>query len=283
MATGIREVCGDEQLISFHPRGSGVSSWWFHNERWLDFNMYQTGHQNFFRVYDFAQDAYQLRPTKPFVDGEPAYEDIPVRFWDYMDFSKSGRERVPDNVLNEFGMVADRSHFKAGFVLPYDVRVHAYWNFLSGAAGYTYGNNAIWQMYRKGDEPAIPTLTNWQEALNRPGANHMQHLVQLLRSRPLGKLVPDQSLVYGPNRKGSEYVVSASASDGSFAYIYLARGQSVTVNLGKLTASMVRATWFDPREGSDRSIGNFKANGHSEFSPPSRGVNNDWLLVLDAE
>ena len=28
-----------------------------------------------------------------------------------------------------------------------DVRVSAYWSLTSGAAGYTYGSNDIWQMY----------------------------------------------------------------------------------------------------------------------------------------
>ena len=28
-----------------------------------------------------------------------------------------------------------------------DVRVSAYWSMISGAAGYTYGCNDIWQMY----------------------------------------------------------------------------------------------------------------------------------------
>src|SRR5215212_3000494 len=31
-------------LMSFHPRGGETSSTWFHDDRWLDFNMHQTGH-----------------------------------------------------------------------------------------------------------------------------------------------------------------------------------------------------------------------------------------------
>ena len=34
MAEGIKEMCGDAQLITFHPRGSSGSSQWFHDEEW---------------------------------------------------------------------------------------------------------------------------------------------------------------------------------------------------------------------------------------------------------
>lgn len=34
----------DAVLMSFHPRGGETSSTNFHNDRWLDFNMHQTGH-----------------------------------------------------------------------------------------------------------------------------------------------------------------------------------------------------------------------------------------------
>src|ERR1035438_1596326 len=34
-------------LITFHPFGRTQSSAWFHNEAWLDFNMFQSGHQRY--------------------------------------------------------------------------------------------------------------------------------------------------------------------------------------------------------------------------------------------
>src|SRR5690606_2716952 len=34
-------------LITFHPRGRHDSSDWFHNETWLDFNMFQSGHRRY--------------------------------------------------------------------------------------------------------------------------------------------------------------------------------------------------------------------------------------------
>ena len=34
-------------LITFHPFGRTTSSQWFHNEPWLDFNMFQSGHRSY--------------------------------------------------------------------------------------------------------------------------------------------------------------------------------------------------------------------------------------------
>ena len=79
MANGIKHGCDGAQLMTFHPRGGSCSSTWFHSEDWLDFNMYQSGHSKMNAVYRFANAAYLLRPTKPFVDGEPAYEEHCVR------------------------------------------------------------------------------------------------------------------------------------------------------------------------------------------------------------
>lgn len=46
MAAGIEAGAGgrDAALITYHPRGGKTSAEYFHNEAWLDFNMWQTGH-----------------------------------------------------------------------------------------------------------------------------------------------------------------------------------------------------------------------------------------------
>ena len=135
-----------------------------------------------------------LKPLKPTIDGEPAYEDIAVKFWEYIDFSKNEKERVPNGVLDDDGLIIDKSHFADGFFDDYDVRVHAYWNFLAGACGYTYGNNAIWQMYKKGEGSAIPCLYDWRESMDRPGAFDLQNIRTLLEDK-FYKIIPDQSII----------------------------------------------------------------------------------------
>ncbi|WP_319592394.1 glycoside hydrolase family 140 protein [uncultured Draconibacterium sp.] len=282
MARGLKKGDGGNHLISYHPRGGSHSAYFFHNAEWLDFNMYQSGHgSKFNNVYDYASYLMLLHPKKPFVEGEPAYEDIAIKFWEYMDFSKHSEKRVPEGVLNEDGLIKDRSHFKDGFFDAYDIRVHAYWNFLSGACGYTYGNNAIWQMFKKGGEIAIPCLYDWRESMDRPGAFDMLHLREIMEDR-FDKLITDQSFVYGINPKGENYIAAAGSTDNSFAMIYLAKGQSVKIVMNKLNGN-VEATWFNPRNGNLKQIGLLKNEGIKDFTPPSSGNGYDWLLLLETK
>jgi len=280
MAKGLREGDSGSHLISFHPRGENSSSETLHNEPWLNFNMYQSGHaRRPVAVYRFATDQSLLQPRKPFIDAEPAYEDIPVAFWEFVDWTNP--QRVPANVLDERGLIKNRTHFSKGFFDAHDVRVHAYWNFLSGACGYTYGNNAVWQMYRTGQSIAIPCLYDWRDSLERPGAQQMKHVRALFESRSLAKVVPDQSLVYGPNPEGPDHVRAAGSSDGSFALLYLPQGKPVTVVLGKTKSNQVLASWFDPRSGEYSVPECLSNSGMVQFTPPDQGADRDWLLVLE--
>ena len=36
-----------EKLVGYHPFGRTSSSLWFHEEEWLDFNMFQSGHRRY--------------------------------------------------------------------------------------------------------------------------------------------------------------------------------------------------------------------------------------------
>ncbi len=267
MAEGLRKGDGNCHLITFHPRGGKSSSAWFQKEDWLSFNMYQSAHmEHFNKVYEFAEHDYRLNPIKPFVDGEPAYEDIPVRFWEFCNWENP--LRVPAEVLDNERLIKDRSHFKLGYFTDYDVRVHAYWDLLAGACGYTYGNNAIWQMFKKGGPVAIPCLYDWHESLDRPGADDMRYVKALFESRSFSKLIPDQSVIYGNNPKDSTHIRASVASDGSFLLVYLAIGQPATVVTKKIAGQKINAWWYNPRNGESVKIGEFDNSGSREFDPP---------------
>ncbi|MEN8117599.1 MAG: glycoside hydrolase family 140 protein [Bacteroidota bacterium] len=282
MAEGIKNGDGSNHLITYHPRGGASSSKSLHNEEWLDFNMYQSGHgQNFNDVYRYAKNDWELEPRKPTLDGEPAYEDIAVKFWEFMDFSKYSVDRVAAGILNKEGLIENREHFKEGYFTGYDVRVHAYWNFLSGACGYTYGNNAIWQMFKKGGEVAIPALYDWRESMDRPGAFDLIHVRNLLEDK-FHKIVPNQTLIKDPVENGDNYIAAATSTDNSFALIYLAKGQTVNVVMSKLPGKM-KASWFNPRNGFKKKIGEFRNEGTKQFTPSSSGNGRDWMLVFESK
>lgn len=280
MALGLQAGDGGNHLITFHPRGEKSSSEWFHNEPWFDFNMFQSSHgRRFNYVYRFVEHDYNLIPIKPSIDGEPAYEDIPIRFWELCDWSDP--LTVPAEVLDSNYLIKDRSYFSHGYFKAHDVRVHAYWNMLSGAAGYTYGNNAIWQMYKKSGRIAIPCLYDWRESLDRPGADAIQHIRKLFETYSFAKLVPDQSIVDGGNPSDSTHIRAAVASDGSFLLAYLSVGQPVTLKTNKISGEKINAYWYNPRNGDALLIGEYLNNGIKSFTPPSSGTDNDWLLILE--
>jgi hypothetical protein len=280
MAQGLRQGDKGKHLISYHPRGVHSSSYWLHNENWIDFNMYQTAHfHRFQKVYENAMYDYTLHPVKPTIDAEPAYEDIAMEFWTFEEWRHD--PEVYKQVFDDDNLVKDKEIFKNGFFTDYDVRVHGYWNLLSGACGYTYGNNAVWQMYKKGDKVVIPCLYDWRESLDRPGAMQIRHMKALLLSRDFSKMQPDQSGIIGKNYRNDDHIRASVAYDGSFLLAYIAKGQPVTIAMKKISGNKVRAWWYNPRNGEATLIGEFVNEGFQTFIPPSSGIDNDWLLVLD--
>jgi hypothetical protein len=257
MAAGITEGDGGEHLITYHPRGPGFSSDYFHDADWLDFNMFQSSHA----AHDhdnglFTENDYVLEPPKPTVDGEPRYETIPVGFY-FADVNRYDR-------------------FDA-----YDVRQAAYWSLLAGACGHTYGNNNIWQMWTPGRDPIIWANIPWWEALDHPGAFQMGFVRRLYESRPFLKLKPDQSIVLAGPETGDAKIRAAVARDGSFAFIYSPRGEKFTVDKSRITADRVKEIWYDPRYGVAYHVHTSDNAGYQTYTPPTSGRGNDWILILE--
>jgi Putative collagen-binding domain of a collagenase len=49
----------------------------------------------------------------------------------------------------------------------------------------------------------------------------------------------------------------------------------------KLSGTTIRAYWYDPRNGTSQLIGEFDKSTFHDFTPPTSGHGNDWVLVLD--
>ena len=257
LAKGLSAGDGGNHLITFHPRGPGFSSDYFHDAEWLDFNMYQSSHA----AHDhdnglFAEHDYKLFPPKPTLDGEPRYETIPAGF--YFD---------GNNRMDRFD--------------DYDARQAAYWSLLSGACGHTYGNNSIWQMYSEKQQPVLWAKIPWYEALDHPGAFQMGILKKLFVSRSFELLEPSKEiLVDGPTTGGGK-VKAALASDGSFTIIYSPRGENFTIDKSLLKGDRLKEAWFDPRYGAEYTIHTSGTKGIQTYTPPTTGRGNDWVLIIE--
>jgi hypothetical protein len=284
MAKGLQQGSSGNNLISYHPTAPVSSHFWFHNEPWLSFNTIQSGHFKKYqtKIYEFGMVFQQLNPIKPWVNSEPAYEDIPVLFWHYFDYARFGKKK--EDVIGEDGLIKDKSFYPDGFFDDYDVRMEAYWTFFSGGVGYTYGNNAVWQMYKPGSKYYVPCLTFWDKALDRPGADDMRHVSKLFTCFPPGSFHIDQSVVYGTNFLDESNIRAVVGNDSSYILLYLNRGQEVRVNMKKLSRTGT-AFWFNPREGSIERIGSVGNRGFQLFDPPGKSGEhgNDWILIMEAD
>ena len=152
---------------------------------------------------------------------------------------------------------------------------------LAGAAGHTYGGHDVWQFYEKGRTPITHANTDWRQAMDFDGAAQMGIMRRLFEARPWYRLVPAQSVLAAGQGQGEDHIQAARADDGSFLMAYLPAGRSVTVRMDKVSGGLVKANWFNPREGTWTRIGEYPATGTSEFTPPSSGPTSDWVLVLD--
>jgi hypothetical protein len=250
LAHGLREGDGGRHLLSFHPMGGQTSAQHFHEADWLDFNMWQSGHDRNRDNYCCIQTDYGRAPVKPCMDAEPGYEDHPAGF----------------NLNN-------------GYLDDYDNRKAAYWALFAGAHGHTYGCHPVWQMLQPGRDAITWARRPWQEALRLPGAGQMQFARALLESRPFLTRVPDQALLTSDPGTGTDHVQATRDTDGSYALVYVPSGKPVGIALEHLSAQTLAAAWYDPRTGAAQSIGAFPGRGTRTFTPPSGGP--DWVLVLD--
>ena len=251
-------------LVTYHPFGRTSSSQWFHNEAWLDFNMFQSGHRDYGQGaktdnpfgpdnYRFVEKDYSLKPGKPTLDGEPSYELIPYGLHD-----------------------TTQPYWQAA-----DIRRYAYWSVFAGAAGHTYGHNSVMQMHKSSDmKSAYGSKKYWTAALNDSGARQMKYLKLLMLSMPYLDRLPDQSLIAGV--PGEKYNYIAAMRGRKYALLYDYTGRGFEVNMGKIEGVFVKASWYSPLNGQRVFIGRFGNTGVCRFNPPGEPrEGNDWVLILE--
>ena len=252
LAKGIKKH-DKNHLMTFHPMGYNSSSKWFHNEKWLDFNMMQTGHsERSYEVYSKLMVAdYNLKPVKPTFDGEPRYEDHPHNW-------------KPE----ELGWFDDA-----------DVRQAAYWNLFTGGFGHTYGCHAIWQMLAPGREPVGFARNTWQKDLDLPGAWDMIHVRNLMESRPFTDRIPFQEIVKNENQKMTEFITATRGRD--YVMVYIPTGSAAQLDLKLCGWPKAKGWWYNCQTGEAEYFGEIETSQEKSFQPKTGGRGNDWVLVLD--
>lgn len=248
-------------LITFHPRGRSTSSTWFHNQTWLDFNMFQSGHKDYVQDtteprmgednYKYVVNDLALQPTKPTMDGEPSYENIPHGLHDSL----------------------------AARWTASDIRRYAYWNLLAGGAGFTYGENSVMQFKTTWSKDiSFGPVNPWTTEMEAPGANQMRFVKKLVGGMAFIGRTPAQELI---QNQGVRYQYLPALLDNHCLYVYTYTGRNIELGLGRYEGKKVKCSWYNPRNGGYIAIGNMTAAAHHLFDPP--GVEkdgNDWVLVV---
>ena len=111
LAAGVRDADGRRHLITFKPDPAPYSSSFMHGEKWLDFDSMQTW-KDVALIYPMVTKDYRMRPVKPVLMAEGAYE--------------AGTEYGFD-------------------VTPLWVRRQAWYSYLAGAH-HAYGHNDSWRV-----------------------------------------------------------------------------------------------------------------------------------------
>ncbi|MBN2312472.1 MAG: glycoside hydrolase family 140 protein [Sedimentisphaerales bacterium] len=248
-AAGVEDY--SKTLMTYHTSGPGASWWFFNDEKWIDIRAAQSGHgQNSFN-WQLMQIGYSMKPVKPMLDLETAYPGF-----------RHGRP--PTNATDD--------HARRG----------AYWSVFAGSCGHTYGHHSIWQMH----DPRRRSIANpkgyWYEVLDVPSAFQMGYLRELMESRSFTTAVADQGIILTEQTRPVDYIEALRGRD--FLMVYTPTGKSFTLQLGKLKGKTLIASWFNPRNGKTKPIGNVENKGAKIFDPPGEEkLGNDWVLVLDVE
>jgi uncharacterized protein DUF4038/collagenase-like protein with putative collagen-binding domain len=260
MAKGIIEGVGNTEnaLMTFHPQpdGTSSSSQWFQQDEWLDVNMLQTGHCRDTPVWEMVSNDYNKTPTKPVVNGENIYEEMPVCF----------------------------NPKELGYASAFDVRKSAYLSVFAGALGHTYGcGPVIWFSEKK--DNLFAALHTWREALDLSGANEMKYLKALIESRPMLERLPDQGLLANEGSCAAERIQATRGKD--YVFVYSAYGKKIIIKANKISWNKLDASWYDPRNGKTTLIGSFDNHADLSFTPPLPAASpvpsqkEDWVLILD--
>jgi hypothetical protein len=256
-------------LMTYHPRGRTMSSEWFHNEPWLDFDMFQSGHRRYGQRggdgellkelnteednWRYVEKVYSLENPKPVIDGEPSYEDIPAG-------------------LHE----ATERRWQAQ-----DVRRYAYWSVFAGSFGHTYGNNSVMQMLTPGVIPSYFADKPWYEALKLPGYGQMKYLKALMTTLPYTQGKSDQTMLVGENGQMYDRLIATRGTDYGLVYDYT--GREIRINLDKISGTEKNLWWMDPATGTLTFIEK-AASGIRSYQPegvPQPG-NDKVLIAIDA-
>jgi hypothetical protein len=253
----VRQTDPYSRPVTIHPTEIGREQ--VEDDSVLDFDMLQTGHGGAGSVPNTIAKVTAERgraPAMPVVVGEVNYEGI--------------------------------IHGTQAEVQRWTLWV----SFLSGAAGFTYGANGLWQVNRR-EQPYGPSphggnwgITPWEDAMQLPGGTQLGMARKLIERYPWWEFEPHPEWVKpsgNPERPGAPF---AAGIPGEVRMIYFydpifpwdrERPRIEIIESG----AIYNAFFWDPATGKEYPLGRVEPDAHGQWEIPLPPVFQDWVLVIE--
>ena len=255
LAGYVRQIDPYGHPITIHPSSSSRVT--VDDPSVLDLDMLQTGHgdrgsiPNTLRV---VGEAYRAEPPMPVVQSEVCYEGI-------------------------------------GEACRQEVQRYMMWAcMLSGASGFTYGANGIWQVNDR-EQPygASPHgmawgHTPWDEAAQLPGARQIGLARRLLERYEWWRFEPHPEWVAEPATPEKWQRPIAAGIPGQVRVLFLPSGVWGIEVQGLEADRTYRAYLYSPVTGDETDLGIAEVGADGTWKPPlaRQPIFQDWVVVLDA-
>ncbi|KAL4890310.1 hypothetical protein BDV59DRAFT_195060 [Aspergillus ambiguus] len=227
-----------------------------------------------------------MHPTNQWFQGGPlalAHAFFGNRSWLTLDTSQSGHTDHPPNPPIPWW------NCRRGWEpveLMYAAGSNAGGRIFSGAAGITYGANAVWQMAIPGtfaSDGSGPS-NDWRSDLLLPGSGQMQWIQKAVLGRGTKSFfqrVPAPEIIIGDPGTDDSRVMAMRDGNDRWIMVYSPKGMAFRIDTSRLSSCRVQAHWYNPLTGESISV-KYGACGTQylkQFTPPRD--DQDWVLMLE--
>ena len=247
------------RLVAIHPTEIGRDQ--VEDDAILDIDMLQTGHGGFDSVPNTVQKVCEERarkPVRPVIVAEVNYEGI-------IHGTQAETQRL------------------------------TFWTaFLSGAGGFTYGANGIWQMNRR-EKPFGPSphggnwgTTPWDEAFRLPGSTQVGLARRFIERYRWWEFQPRQDWVEPAGNAADVKALFAAGIPRQVRILYSFNPIFPWTSSGWFVTGIERdaaytAFYWDPRSGETHNLGRVSSDEKGRWRIPVQPAFDDWVLVLETE
>lgn len=258
IAKYIKKTDPYSRLLTVHP--SCMQENELTDDSMMDFNMIQTGHSGVESVKNTIRTIpleLKRKPNRPLVVGEVNYEGI-----------------LQSNYA--------------------DIQRLTFWvSIISGANGFTYGANGIWQVNTHsepfGDSPNGGNWggTPWKDAYRFNGGEQIGLAVKLLQKFDWWDFTLHPEWISYRGNQNNIYAPFVMGVPSKVRIVY-SYGTPLSWEDRPLTIQHIEsninysAYFWDPRNGNKQDIGLVEPNVNNEWTIPSRRMFQDWVLILEA-